>query len=81
MRGKYEAGGIVITLHYAQTFCTTDARTLLHVKEIYLPRVQSEIKQLERMIEQFPAVADELNEILQERKAVLNCINQKLLAV
>lgn len=71
----------MITLHDAQTFCATDAKTLRHVKEIYLPRVQSEIKQLERMIEQLPAVADEINIILQEQKAVLSCINQKLLAV
>lgn len=71
----------MITLHDAQTFCTTDARTLRHAREIYLPRVQSEIEQLERMIEQLPAVADELNIILQEQKAVLNCINQKLWAV
>lgn len=70
----------MITLHEAQTFCTTDATTLRHVKEVYLPRVQSEIEQLERMIEQLPVVADELSIILQEQKAVLNCIIQRLWA-
>jgi hypothetical protein len=68
----------MVSLRDAQTFCATDSKTVRHVKEIYLPRVQSEIKQLERMVEHFPVVADEINIILEEQKAVLRCINQRL---